>query len=195
MVTQFRDQLAQEFARRRQNNARYSLRAFAAFLGTDHSTLSQVLRDRRAVTTAQIRAWARKLNIDSETAAAYIAAEHLEDEPSRLRASQLRHWTAEAIGIATEPVHWQIVKLCRTGVSRPDSRWIAGETGATVDEVNIALARLLRLRLIEMPSPDRWIDLLPAAETERDFRRIALNRVRRQAAEHDVVLPRVRGPK
>lgn len=192
MIPRFRDKLAEEFADRRQKNTRYSLRAFAAFLETDHSTLSQVLRGRRGVTTPQIRAWARKLNIDSDTAAAYVAAEHLDDESSRLRANQLRHWTAEAIAIAAEPVHWRIVKLCRMRGSRPDSRWIASQTGAGVDQVNVALARLLRLRLIEMRSPGGWADLLPAAQTERDFRRIALSRIRRQAAEHDVVLPRLR---
>ena len=46
----FQSILADEFARRRGANPRYSLRAFAAYLGMEHSTLSQLLRGRRPIT-------------------------------------------------------------------------------------------------------------------------------------------------
>jgi hypothetical protein len=47
---EFRNWLCIEFARRRKDNPRYSLRAFAAALKTDHSTLSQIIRGRRTLT-------------------------------------------------------------------------------------------------------------------------------------------------
>jgi hypothetical protein len=47
---EFRNWLCIEFARRRKNNPQYSLRAFAAALKTDHSTLSQIIRGRRTLT-------------------------------------------------------------------------------------------------------------------------------------------------
>ncbi|HEY6305853.1 MAG TPA: hypothetical protein VI488_05250 [Candidatus Angelobacter sp.] len=50
----FRQRLEQEFKVRREKNARYSLRAFAAPLGTDHSTLSQILRAGRRVPGRQL---------------------------------------------------------------------------------------------------------------------------------------------
>src|SRR5271168_1005637 len=43
----FRAKLAEQFEARRERNPRYSLRAFAAFLGADHSTLSRILRGAR----------------------------------------------------------------------------------------------------------------------------------------------------
>ncbi len=52
-----------------------------------------------------------------------------------------------------------ILELTRRQGFRPDSRWIARELRVTVDEANIALQRLLRLELLEMVSPDRWIDI------------------------------------
>lgn len=46
----FRAVLAEEFARRRQVNPRYSLRAFAGSLGMEHATVSQLLRGSRPIT-------------------------------------------------------------------------------------------------------------------------------------------------
>jgi len=83
----FRDRLQREFDQRRQANARYSLRAFAAFLGTDHSSLSQILRSQRPLPLRRIRSFSRKLGLDAEVTAAYIASEHLPDAQSAARES------------------------------------------------------------------------------------------------------------
>ena len=75
----FRQRLEREFLARREKNPRYSLRAFAAFLGTDHSTLSQVLKGSRRAPVKQLRAWCRKLAISPEEITVYLAAEHVPD--------------------------------------------------------------------------------------------------------------------
>jgi hypothetical protein len=180
----FREKLEQEFAARRAKNPRHSLRAFAAFLGTDHSTLSQVLRGTRRAPASQIRAWVRKLGLTQEEAAVYVAAEHVPDLATTHRQHQLRHWTAEALGIVTERAHWEIVRLSRGGDFQPDCRWIAQQADLTADQVNVALSRLLRLRLLEIGPSGKWADLtgLPSL-TERQFRKLALARVRQMAKE------------
>jgi hypothetical protein len=53
------------------------------------------------------------------------------------------------MAITSEPAHWRILRLCRTSEFRPDCRWIVGQIGASVDDVNLALSRLLRLGLLE----------------------------------------------
>lgn len=101
----------------------------------------------------------------------------------------MRHWTAEAIEIVTDKTHFKIVRLARTADFQADSRWIARETGATVDAVNVAISRLMRLRLLEAGAAGRWMDRTGIAKlTEREFRRLALARVREQAAEAHVSL-------
>jgi len=193
MEHRFRARLEQEFNARRDKNPRYSLRAFAAFLATDHSTLSQILRGQRRPPARQVRSWARKLGLDAEEAVAYIAAEHLTDESSFRRENQLRHWTAEALGVVMDRIHWNILRLCGTPGFRPDTRWIAEQTGTTVDQVNVAISRLLRLQLLEMNTTGAWTDLTPAAaKSEREFRKLALTRIREKAAEQDVKLPPAR---
>jgi uncharacterized protein (TIGR02147 family) len=177
---QFRARLEQELQERHASNPRYSLRAFAAFLGADHSTLSQILRGKRRAPAAQIRSWTKKLGLDGEEAAAYIAAEQVPDSATTEREKQLRHWTAEAMAIVADRTHWEILRLSRTREFRVDCRWMAEQIGVTVDEVNMAFNRLLRLRLIETDSAGKWINSTdPPFTTENEFRRAALARVRR----------------
>lgn len=185
----FQARLEEEWKNRRKTNPRYSLRAFASFLGTDHSTLSQILRGTRRIPITRLRSWAKKLDIDEAHTAVYIAAEHSPDAPTIERQNQLRHWTAEAMAVANEPAHWHIVRMSRMPDFRADCRWIAQRIGVSVDEVNMALSRLLRLRLLEVRASGEWKELTGLRRlTEREFRRLALERVRQKAAEARVKL-------
>jgi transcriptional regulator with XRE-family HTH domain len=175
----FRERLRQELESRRSKNPRYSLRALATFLGTDHSTLSQVLRGTRPVPARRIRSWAKKLGCGREETTVYIAAEHVPDAQTAERHQQLRQWTAEALSVVSDPVHWRILRLSRAADFQADCRWIAEETDSTVDQVNLALSRLLRLGLLEMSAAGKWKDLTGLRRlTEPEFRKLALARVR-----------------
>jgi hypothetical protein len=131
----------------------------------------------------QLRAWCRKLNIPPEEITIYLAAEHVPDARTAERQSQLRHWTAEAMAIVNAPVHWHIVRLSRDRSFHPDCRWLASQTGVTVDEVNLALTRLLRLGLID----GQWKDRTGLRTLdEASFRKLALARVQEKAAEDHI---------
>jgi len=120
--------LATEFSQRRRRNARYSLRAFARDLGTDHATLSQILRRRRALTSRTIRQLGGRL---------------------RLCAADI----AEAcVWQNTQTV----LRLASSPAFRPNSRWIATRTGLPIDAVNVSLQRLLHQRHLVMAAADRW---------------------------------------
>lgn len=182
--------MQREFNQRREGNSRYSLRAFATFLGTDHSTLSQILRSQRPLPLARMRTWAKKLGLEPEVTAAYVAAEHLPDAQSAARESQVRHWTAEASAIIMLPVHWELFRLCGKHGFRNDSRWIAEQTGATVDQVNMAFQRLLRIGLLRTRADGRWmVTTGDTVKSEREFQKLAFTRVREKAAEFQVKLP------
>jgi hypothetical protein len=179
----FRERLSHEFEVRRAKNGRYSLRAFAMFLGTDHSTLSQILRGRRRVPDFHIHDWAKKLRIDHEEIAYYTAAESVPDSEVTMRQEYVRHWTAEVQMLFSQSVHWKILALSRSPQFRADCRWIAEQAGTSVDEVNLAFSRLLRLGLLEVRTPDRWVDLTGLPQlSESSFRRLALERIRQKAS-------------
>jgi transcriptional regulator with XRE-family HTH domain len=183
----FGERLSREFESRRKRNPRYSMRAFAGFLDVDHSTLAQILRGTRRVPVNRVRAWARKLNVSTEETAAYIAAEHAPDAQTAQRQHQLRHWIAEAKALTSEPVHWQILRLCPAAEFNADCRWIAAKIGVSVDAVNLALSRLLRLRLLQVNGTGKWKDTTGLRRVMvREFRRVALARVRKESTEWQI---------
>jgi hypothetical protein len=88
------------------------------------------------------------------------------------------------LSITTEPVHWEMLRLVRQPNCRNDLLWIAGRLGVSVDAVNVAFSRMLRLGLIGTTPQGRWEDLTGLSRlTEREFRTLALARVREKAAE------------
>ena len=191
--SQFLGKLKEEFEERQRKNSRYSLRAFAVFLGADHSTLSQILRGKRHIPAVQLRRWGKKLGMIEEEIAAYVATQHVPEISTTRRQEQLRHWTAEAMAILADRSHWQILYLVRSREFKPDCRWIAGRIGTSVDEVNVALSRLLRLQMLEMGRPEKWKDLTGCGQrTEAEFQKQALIKIRKLAANDGVALPRTK---
>lgn len=172
----FAQRLQQEFDTRKSANPRYSLRAFAALLGTDHAVISQILRGRRQPPATRITAWAAKLGLDRELALAYLTASHVPARETLARQEQLRHWAAEALSVLSGTLHFDILRLTHHPGFEPDSRWISRQTGAPIDEVNIAVSRLLRLQLLSLTS-GHWHDLANA-QTLSEFRRVASARIR-----------------
>jgi transcriptional regulator with XRE-family HTH domain len=180
----FRERLARELEQRRRKNRRYSLRAFAQLLGADHSTVSQVLRGKRRPPLNMLRVWARKLGVADEEAAIYLAAESARNA-ARSGLDQTRlNVVWDAIELAADPAHREILRLLREPGFRPNSRWIAQHSGLSLDQVNIAFDRLLRFGLIEAGASGQWKDLLDLGRaTESEFQRLAVARLRQRARE------------
>jgi transcriptional regulator with XRE-family HTH domain len=125
----FRMMLQAELERRRAVNARYSLRSFARDLDVDHATLSQILRGKRRLTGRNVRAFGRRLRLAAPAIAELCA---LENESAVLTALDRPNFEA-------------------------DSRWIATVVGIPLDEVNVAIQRLLRKRIVTMAASTRWV--------------------------------------
>jgi len=113
--------LKREFEQRRARNPRYSLRAFAGALHTDHATLSQIMRGRRTITEAALAQIGAALG---------LAAVQLQ------RAREL------------DEADYAVLDAVREGIATTGD--IASNRALTIDRVNVALHRLLRLRLIDM---------------------------------------------
>lgn len=177
----FGERLRLELESRQRKNSRYSLRAFAASLKTDHSTLSQIMRGTRHASVELIRSWSVCMKIDPEETALYIAAESIPDAGALRAQEQLRHWLAEAAALVNGPVHFQILRYSRTPEFQSDTRWLAEKIGVPVDEVNVALSRLLRLGFLSVENAAHWEDRTGLVElSETEFRKLALARVRRE---------------
>jgi hypothetical protein len=123
-----KDELQVKFVQRKQRNPRYSLRAFARDLATNHATLSQILRGRRNVSTRMATFLGHRAGMSV-------------DDISQCCQTQINRLVLRAI---------QSLDF------RPTSRWIAIRSGIPVDAVNCALVRLLQRGVLTMESPTHW---------------------------------------
>lgn len=119
--------LQDEFERRRARNARYSLRAFARALDIDHATLSQMMRGQRQISDRTLEKFARQLG---------MAKSELE------RWREIDRFDEKLLDAAADGAH-------------PSSPALASQMSAGIDQVNVALHRLLRLGLLTMEGK-RW---------------------------------------
>ncbi len=104
------------------------MRAFARALAIDHSSLSQLLRGKRRLTTRTIRRLGALLHLSSHAIECHCA-----DENDRA-----------------------LLGLVGTDLFRADSRWIATVLAIPIDEVNVSLQRLIRTRALVMKSSRNW---------------------------------------
>jgi uncharacterized protein (TIGR02147 family) len=182
----FRQVLQAELARRCANNPQYSLRAFAKYLGLDHSTLSQMLRGKRRLTTRAIRKFGARLGLDAEATETFIAIEEnrVADPNEESVVREVRRLAKDTASLIADWHHYAILELIHVRDFRPDSRWLARVLGITTDEVNVALHRLLRLGLLEMTAPGEWVDRLgDAATSTREFAHAAVDRLSEQVRQ------------
>ena len=152
----FRLRLQSELAARCAANPQYSLRSFARHLDIDHSTLSQLLRRKRPLTTATVQKLGSALKLPPDELQSYLAhhTRWSAPDPSLGEATRL---TRDAADMIADWYHYAILELTRLESFRADSSWVARVLGISTDEVNIALVRLCHLDLLTMHG-DHWVD-------------------------------------
>lgn len=122
--------LRHELARRQRRNPGYSLRAFARDLGCDNATVSQWMREKRPVSDEALSRLCERLG---------IRGQGIEQ-------------------VASFDPFDLVVLECAVRLPRPTVAEVAELCGCSLDEVNIATSRLLRLGMLRMEG-DRWVAL------------------------------------
>jgi predicted enzyme related to lactoylglutathione lyase len=120
--------LADEFARRKRRNPRYSLRSFAKKLGVHNSSLSRLIQQRKRLTKGAAKSLGMRLGLSQREIAAAIAHENAEI----------------------------LAQLVGQRGFRADSRWLAVMSGLPIDDVNVALHALLHSRRLTMIRANEW---------------------------------------
>jgi uncharacterized protein (TIGR02147 family) len=173
----FRGYLQEEFARRSRANPKYSVRAFARRLGLDHSTLSQVLRGKRRLPSRQLAAIGAKLGLNPAQVEALRRADGAAEVAAATERRAFALLARDCAALVREPLHLAVLELLGTPGFRPDSRWLGEVLGATTDDVNLALTRLVRLGVLRMEKRGIWIDASSAAAVPlREYTRAVLAR-------------------
>src|SRR5215831_20471357 len=105
----FRLFLQSELARRCSSNPQYSLRSFALQLGINHSTLSQLLRGKRALTPRMIKTLGARLGLRPEEIEAFVARERQAGETVVSR--EIRFLTMETVALLSDGSHRAILEM------------------------------------------------------------------------------------
>lgn len=151
----FRLYLQDELKVRCLKNPRYSLRAFAKSLRINHSTLSKLMSGKRPLTMAVQRRLAEALGLGPEEMRSFEKA----TQNTNAELKNLKNLEIDAFTMVSDWYHDAILELTRLRCFKPDPQWIATVLNITVSEVNIAVERMQRLKLLEISKSGRWKDL------------------------------------
>jgi uncharacterized protein len=158
--TTFAAVLRAELTRRCARNERYSLRAFARALGTDHATLSQLLRGKRQMTAETVAQLGEKLGLSGEAIDAFA-----HDARAAQGAASSPSVALDAARIVQDPLAHALLGLVGTEEFRSDSRFLAQMLDVTPDEVNLTVQLLVRFGMLQLTS-DRWRDVTGAGQLD-----------------------------
>jgi uncharacterized protein (TIGR02147 family) len=152
------DRLLDEYLRRKKNNPRYSLRAFARHMAIPSGPLSEILAKKRPLTSKQGDRLADRLGYSSDDRKAFL--DQIEKE--RPVAGALKSLIAprnipdpyqqiqeDRFSLIADWYHFALLALLETTGCRNDPKWMARRLGIPVTQVRSALERLERLELLQ----------------------------------------------
>lgn len=146
----FRLYLQKELVRRCRNNPSYSLRAFASHLDIENSALSKILNRKRGISEKMFLHLSSKLNFSPMEQMKFTEGSEQGDY-QQIAEDQFR--------VISEWYHYAILELVEINNFQPNAKWIAKSLGLSISEVNIAVERLLRLKMLEISEDGVWKDL------------------------------------
>lgn len=183
--------LTAELERRRADNKRYSLRAFAADLELNPGYLSRVISGQTHLTVGAAKRAAKALEltkveakrlIDSAAVSAQLRivnreAPEMEVSSAPPLAAEL---DADTYAVISDMHHYAILEATFLDEFKPEPKWIAKRLGITALETEYAIARLLRLGLLKRE--DGTLKKTNASLTTKDksFTTPALKKSQRQ---------------
>jgi uncharacterized protein (TIGR02147 family) len=160
----YRDILKREFEHRSSRNAKYSLRAFAKFLGISQSRLSEILSGKQGLSREWAERISEKLNHNGDEKKLFadlVEAEHarssLKRKLAHSRLSSRRQATENTLQldvfhVISDWYHFGITELALTKGFKSDPVWIAKRLGVAPKRIELAIERLLRLGLLARDS-------------------------------------------
>jgi uncharacterized protein (TIGR02147 family) len=154
----YREYLSEELVRRLRSNPRYSQRAFAKQLQMSPGELSEILRGKRKLGARSALKVARALELNPDETKRLLLLVQLEksgtdstseilDEVDSL--PQAYSMSADMFAIVSDWYCFAILNLAECENFRWDESWIARRLGVSSAEVRVAVARLVRVGLVE----------------------------------------------
>jgi uncharacterized protein (TIGR02147 family) len=158
----YSDILNEHLEFRKIQNASYSLRAFARDLNIAPSNLSEILRRKQGISPEKAMQIASNLKLSKEESEYFTNLVIANDARSKKERSiaksnlekieifaEKRQLQEDTFKLISDWYYYAILELLTTENFKSNHKWIAKALGLTLEEVNEAMARLLRLSLIK----------------------------------------------
>ncbi len=161
-IPDFRIFLQEELLKRCRSNPKYSLRAFAQFLGVESSRFSKMLRGERPINAKFIEHFGKKLSLpisNIEKFKNYQIGKKYGPALSKLSAKQDYHQLAfDSFEIISDWHHYAILELIKVRGFKPTSEWVGRRLGIAPHLIDIYLERLKRVGLLKVDEKGHFID-------------------------------------
>ena len=139
------DWLRNEYARRREKNPQYSLRAFALSLKIKSGPLSELLNRKRPLSAKVAKQFAERLALSPQETDRFLASLQSEMSVDDLHYQQL---TSDSFFVISDWYHYSLLSLLETKGFRSNVKWIAARLGISQPEATAAIERMTRLGML-----------------------------------------------
>ena len=189
--TDLRTYLQNEFTHRKSSNPGYSLRAFARILKIDHSTLSQIMRGKRDLSSERVEKLGMAIGLPPDVIQGFkdkqFPGVRLSREPSKKNAPGVpdpNQLLLDVYHIVAEWYHYAILELMKVQGFESKPEWVAKKLGISTMEVRVAFERLVRVGFIQVGTSGAWTPGRPVASpTGNPYVASAYERQQRRAIE------------
>ncbi len=157
----FRALLQEELLDRCKKNPRYSLRSFAHSLKVGSSDLSKIIHGKRGLSDEMIVRLATRLDLDPKAIEEFrvAARDQGKKRQGAKAASGYANLSLDAFRVISDWYPLAILEMTKVEGFDPSPKVIARRLGLTVNEVTIAIERLVRLGMLEVGEDGRMTDL------------------------------------
>lgn len=163
------NKLKHEYEKRKEKNSSYSLRAFAKSLAIDAGTLTRIINGKRIPSLMLGKELISGLNLEGSEAELFLnslAKEKWNEKPIRVsqdlknfgqpKEDEIRPLSnayqveLDTYKILADWIHYAILELTFVSDFNSNCKWIAEKIGRSVDDVEIAVERLMKLKLLSL---------------------------------------------
>jgi uncharacterized protein (TIGR02147 family) len=139
------------FKQKKRQNDKYSLRAFASNLGIAPSTLSEILRKKRPISTRLRKQIGDALKLSDLQIQSFEARCHgnSKAEDEQKMGQNYKNLVLDSFYIVSQWYHYGILQLIRTRGFKNSSSWMAKRLGISTQEAKMAVDRLIRIGILK----------------------------------------------
>jgi len=147
--SEFKTYLQNELSRRCRQNTRYSLRSFARTLSIDASSVSQILCGKRRPSALMMEKICAKIGWPEVRPE--VRPERHSDDRAKVNSGGGSYFLIgqDCFAAIADWFHYAILDLTLLKSFKKDPAWIARRLGISQTEAKLAVARLLRLEMLE----------------------------------------------